>query len=100
MSAAKEFTATDYIQHHLTFFRVPAGEDGFWTLNVDTVVTSVLLGFLGLGLIWWVVRGATSGVPNRRQAFVELLIEFVDDQVKGLFHHGDRNKFKIGRAHV
>ena len=93
MSAAKEFTATDYIQHHLTFFRVPAGDDGFWTLNVDTVVTSVLLGFLGLGLIWWVVRGATSGVPNRRQAFVELLIEFVDDQVKGLFHHGDRNKF-------
>jgi len=44
-------------------------------------------------LIWWVVRGATSGVPNRRQAFVELLIEFVDEQVKGLFHHGDRNKF-------
>jgi F-type H+-transporting ATPase subunit a len=48
---------------------------------------------LGLGLIWWVVRGATPGVPNKRQAFVELLIEFVDEQAKGIFHHGDRNRF-------
>jgi F-type H+-transporting ATPase subunit a len=40
-----------------------------------------------------VVRGATSGVPNKRQAFVELLIGFVDDQVKGIFQHGDRNRF-------
>jgi len=93
MTAGKEFNATDYIQHHLSFFRAPLGEGEFWTLNVDTVVTSVVLGVLGLGLIWSVVRGATSGVPNRRQAFVELLIEFVDEQVKGLFHHGDRNKF-------
>ena len=92
MAPGKEFNATDYIDHHLTFFR-PVGEGGFWTLNVDTVVTSILLGFVGLGLVWWVLRGATSGVPNRRQAFVELLIEFVDNQVKGLFHHGDRNKF-------
>jgi F-type H+-transporting ATPase subunit a len=38
------------------------------------------------------VRGATSGVPSRRQAFVELAIEFVDDQVKGIFH-GDRHAF-------
>ncbi len=43
--------------------------------------------------LWWIVRGATSGVPNRRQAFVELAFEFVDEQVKGIFHHGDRNRF-------
>jgi F-type H+-transporting ATPase subunit a len=53
----------------------------------------VLLGFVGLGFLWWVVRGATAGVPNKRQAFVELLIQFIDDQVKGIFHHGDRNRF-------
>jgi F-type H+-transporting ATPase subunit a len=53
----------------------------------------VLLGVIGLGFLWWVVRGATAGVPNKRQAFVELLIEFIDDQVKGIFHHGDRNRF-------
>jgi F-type H+-transporting ATPase subunit a len=32
-------------------------------------------------------------VPNKRQAFVELLFDFIDDQVKGIFHHGDRNRF-------
>ena len=93
MAAGKELTPSGYIQHHLTFHRAPLGEGDFWMLNVDTVVTSVLLGVIGLGLIWWVVRGATSGVPDKRQAFVELLIEFVDDQVKGIFHHGDRNRF-------
>jgi F-type H+-transporting ATPase subunit a len=37
-----------------------------------------------------VVRGATAGVPGKRQAFVELAVNFVDDQVKGIFH-GDRS---------
>jgi len=74
-------------------FSKPIGDGGFWTLHLDSLLVSVLLGFVGMGLIWWVVRGATAGVPNRRQAFVELLIEFIDDQVKGIFHHGDRNKF-------
>jgi len=93
MAAGKEFNATDYIQHHLTFLTEPAGEGGFWALNVDSVVTAALVGVLGFGFFWWVVRGATSGVPNRRQAFVELAFEFIDDQVKGIFHHGDRNRF-------
>jgi F-type H+-transporting ATPase subunit a len=93
MAAGKEFNATDYIQHHLTFLTRPAGEGGFWALNVDSLVTAALLGVLGLGVMWWIVRGATSGVPNRRQAFVELAFEFVDEQVKGIFHHGDRNRF-------
>jgi F-type H+-transporting ATPase subunit a len=93
MTAAKEFDTTEYIAHHLTFFNTPVGDGDFWTLNVDTVVTSVVLGILGLGLIWWVVRGATAGVPGKRQAFVELLFDFVDEQVKNLFQHGDRNQF-------
>ena len=93
MAAGKELTPSEYIQHHLTFLEKPVGEGGFWTINVDSVITALLLGVLALGFLWWVVRGATSGVPGKRQAFVELLIEFVDDQVKGIFHHGDRNRF-------
>jgi len=89
----KEFNATDYIQHHLTFFTHPVGEGGFWALNVDSMLTAVIVGMLGMGLVWWVVRGAVSGVPNRRQAFVELAFEFVDDQVKGIFHHEGRDRF-------
>jgi F-type H+-transporting ATPase subunit a len=93
MAAGKELTPSEYIQHHLTFFEKPIGDGGFWTINVDSLVTAALLGVLALGFLYWVVRGATSGVPGKRQAFVELLIEFVDDQVKGIFHHGDRNRF-------
>jgi F-type H+-transporting ATPase subunit a len=93
MASSNTLTPSEYIQHHLTFLTKPVGDGGFWSINVDSVVTSVLLGVVGLGFIWWVVRGATVGVPGRRQAFVEWLISFVDDQVKGIFHHGDRNRF-------
>ena len=93
MAAGTELTPASYIQHHLTFFEKPVGEGGFWTLHVDSLVTAALLGVIGIGSIWWVVRGATSGIPNKPQAFVELLVGFVDDQVKGIFQRGDRNKF-------
>ena len=84
--AAAELTPTSYIGHHLTNRTVPLGEDTFWTLNLDTLATAVVLGVIGFGFLWWVVRGATSGVPGKRQAFVELLVDFVDEQVKGIFH--------------
>src|SRR5437016_7260679 len=90
MAAEHELTPSSYIGHHLTFLQHPVGEGSFWTLNVDSLVTAVLLGVVGLGLLWWVVRGATSGVPGKRQAFVELAVGFVDEQVKGIFH-GDRS---------
>ncbi|HEX5757431.1 MAG TPA: F0F1 ATP synthase subunit A [Arenimonas sp.] len=93
MAAGTELTPSQYIQHHLTFLTKPVGDGGFWSLNVDSLLTSVLLGVVGLGLIWLVVRSATPGVPGKRQAFIELLFEFIDDQVKGIFHHGDRNRF-------
>ena len=86
MAAGSELNPTEYIGHHLTHDAKPfLGDGGFWTLHVDSLSVSILLGFVGLGFIWWVVRGATSGVPNRRQAFVELLIGFIDDQAKGIF---------------
>ena len=93
MAAGKELNATDYISHHLTFFTKPVGDGAFWTLNVDSLVVAVLTGIVGIGFLWWVVRGATSGVPNKRQAFVELTFDFITDQAKSIFHHGDLNKF-------
>ncbi len=93
MATGKELTPTEYIGHHLTHGVHKIGDGGFWTLNFDSIAVAILLGFVGIGSIWWVVRGATSGVPNKRQAFVELLFTFVDDQVKSIFRHGDRNSF-------
>ena len=89
MAAEQELTPTSYIGHHLSFLQHPVGEGSFWTLNVDSFVTAVLLGVVSLGFLWWVVRGATSGVPGKRQAFVELAFDFVDNQAKDIFH-GDR----------
>ena len=91
MAAEHELDATSYIQHHLTFLAQPVSEQGgFWTIHYDTIVTSVIVGVLVLGFIWLVTRRATSGVPSKTQAFVELTVEFVNDQVKSLFHHDYR----------
>ncbi|MGB5081827.1 MAG: F0F1 ATP synthase subunit A [Burkholderiales bacterium] len=90
MAAEQSMTPTSYIGHHLSFFQHPVGQGSFWTLNVDSLLTGAVLGIISLGLLWWVVRGATAGVPGKRQAFVELACEFVDDQAKSMFH-GDRS---------
>lgn len=89
--STETLTPTGYINHHLAYFTKSVGDGAFWTLNIDTLVTSAFLGIVAFSLLWWVVRGATSGVPSRRQAFVELAFEFVDDQAKSIFH-GDRHK--------
>jgi F-type H+-transporting ATPase subunit a len=87
---AQELTPTSYIGHHLTNRTVSLGDSPFWTLHVDTLVTSAVLGVIIFGFLWLVVRGATAGVPGKRQAFVELAVGFIDDQVKGIFH-GNRS---------
>ena len=84
--AASYDSPSEYIQHHLTFLTKPVGEGTFWMINVDTVVTSLILGFIGLGFLWLVTRKATSGVPSKTQAFVELAVGFVNDQVKSIYH--------------
>jgi F-type H+-transporting ATPase subunit a len=90
--AAEHLTPSEYIGHHLTFFEKPIGDGGFWTLNLDTLIVSAVLGVVSLGFFWWIVKGATAGVPSKRQAFAEICFEFIDGQVKGVFH-GDRSKF-------
>ena len=90
--AENALTPSEYIQHHLSFNTHSVGEGSFWTLNVDSLVMSVVLGVLVMGLIWLVARKATSGVPSKGQAFVELIFSFVDEQVKNIFH-GDRHSF-------
>ena len=86
MAEEQGLNATSYIQHHLSFKAEAVGNGALGTLHVDSLVTGLILGVVATAMLWWIVRGATSGVPNKRQAFVELLFSFVDDQVKGIFH--------------
>ena len=76
-------TSTEYIVHHLTNLSV--GE-GFWTIHLDTMIVSGLLGlvaFLGMLLV---ARKATSHSPTRMQNFIEMVFTMVNDQVKDTFH--------------
>jgi len=75
--------ATGYIVHHLT--SLSAGH-GFWTLHLDTLFFSAVLGGVFVGLFKRAAENATSGVPGALQNFAELLVEFVDTQVKDSFH--------------
>jgi F-type H+-transporting ATPase subunit a len=76
-------TGSEYIVHHLG--NLQHGQ-GFWTLNVDSIFFSVLLGLLFTGSFWLAARKATTGVPGRFQSFVETVVEFVDSQVRDSFH--------------
>ncbi len=90
MASEPQGGLTEYIQHHLTFLSSPhVSKNGFWTLHVDSITVSLVLGAMFSLWFWMKARKATAGVPGRGQAFVELVLEFVDGQVKDVFH-GDR----------
>ena len=80
---ASEGGATGYIVHHLTPLTV--GE-GFWTLHLDTLFFSSVLGAVFILFFKTVAEKVTTGVPGFAQNFAEMLIEFVDQQVKDTFH--------------
>jgi F-type H+-transporting ATPase subunit a len=84
--AASYDSPTEYIAHHLTFLTQPAKSGGFWSFNVDTIVTSLLLGVLTFGFMWLVTRKVSTGVPSKVQAFVELSVDFVNEQVKSIYN--------------
>lgn len=76
-------TPNDYIAHHLVNLHVG---HGFWTLHVDTLIMSGLIGSLVFGLMYYVARRAKPGVPGKLQAFVEIVLGMVNQQVKDTFH--------------
>jgi len=78
---------SEYVQHHLTHRKMAIGDvGGFWHVHLDSLVMSIGLGALTMLLFWLVARRATAGVPGKVQAFVEIVIEFIDGQVKDVFN--------------
>jgi len=73
----------EYISHHLV--NLQYGE-GFWTYNVDSLFFSVLLGLVFVVSFFLAARKATAGVPGKFQLFCEVLIDFIDAQVRDSFH--------------
>jgi len=88
-------TAGEYIGHHLTHLQTAkqSGVIDMSVFNMDSLFWAVLLGVLGLFVMWRVARSVTSGVPGRMQAAVEILLEMVDTQAKGIIHNAESRKF-------
>lgn len=98
-------SGTEYVSHHLGFLTYgkidghwgfahtpeEATQMGFWAINVDTMLISMILGVLFMAFYYLVSRKVTSGVPGGVQNFVEMIVEFVIDSVDGAFHA--KNKF-------
>ena len=88
-------TAGEYIVHHLTFLQNHPAKNvvDFSVFNWDSLFWSISLGIVTCLLLWKAARKATAGVPGRFQAAVEILVEMVDSQAKGIVHNAQSRKF-------
>lgn len=88
-------TSQEYIGHHLyhlqfdlSTFSLVGSENisSFWVLNVDSMFFSILLAVLFLLIFGRLATVATYEAPTKLQVFIELVILFIDDNVKDMFH--------------
>lgn len=88
-------TAGEYITHHLEHLtNVKQGFIvDFSVINYDSIFIALVLGLLGVWVLHRAAKNATSGVPGRFQAAVELLVEMVDGQAKANIHNAESRKF-------
>ena len=91
---SEPLTPTAYIAEHLQNLNNIGGPQtsiiDFSVINLDTVFWTLAMGLLTLGLLLIAARRASSGVPGRFQALVEMLVEMVETQSKSIVH-GDRS---------
>ena len=95
MATAHAPTASEYIVHHLTFLtnKKQVGLVDWSVLHLDSLFFSIGLGLLGVFLMARLAARATSGVPGRFQAAVEIIVEMVADQAKGIVHSPKSREF-------
>lgn len=88
-------TAGEYIVHHLQHLqnKKQSAVVDFSVFNFDSLFFAILLGVLGCWFLHAAAKRATSGVPGRFQAAVEILVEMVDTQAKGIVHNAQSRKF-------
>lgn len=90
----EQLSAGDYIIHHLTFWQNKPSNAvaDFSVYHIDSIFFSALLAALTFLFLWRAARKATSGVPGRFQAAVEILVEMVDAQARGIVHNAQSRK--------
>jgi F-type H+-transporting ATPase subunit a len=87
-------TAGEYIVHHLHHLqnKKQTAVVDFSVFNLDSIFWAITIGVIASWLLWRAARTATSGVPGRFQAAVEILVEMVDTQAKGIVHNATSRK--------
>ena len=87
-------SAGEYIIHHLQHLQnqKQTAVVDFSVINLDSVFFTVVLGVLACWVLWLAARKATAGVPGRFQAGVEMLVEMVENQAKGIVHNANSRK--------
>ena len=95
-SSEKALTAGDYIGHHLIHWQNKDVKQSslvdFSYFNIDTIFWAITLGVIGCFVMWRVAKSVHSGVPGRLQAAVEMLLEMVDNQAKGIVKNAESRK--------
>jgi F-type H+-transporting ATPase subunit a len=90
-------TASEYVVHHLTHLNTTGHAQknivDWSVINLDTMFYSITIGLVTVFLLWLAARKATSGVPGRFQGAVEILVDMVADQAKGIVHSAESRKF-------
>ena len=99
--ASGELTSSAYIKHHLqnlTFGKFPDGhwgfahtsqeaaDMGFMAVHVDTLGFSFVLGALFLFFFARAAKKASIEAPSGFQNFVESIVDFIDENVRGSFN--------------
>jgi len=88
-------SAGEYIIHHLTHLQnkhqtAPAD---FSVINFDSLFFSITLGIVVCWVLYRAAKKATPGVPGRFQAAIEILVEMVEGQARGIVHNAQSRKF-------
>ena len=113
MASGEGLTSNEYMQHHLqnlVYGKLPVGYEradghivehsewtfahspqeavdmGFWAFNVDTLGVSIFLGLIFSFVFYRVAKKASTGVPSGFTNFIEMCVEFVNTNVKEIFH--------------
>ena len=60
---------------------------GFWSINVDSMAWSIVLGLLFALFFRRAAASATAGVPGGLQNFVEMIVEFINETTDSIFQH-------------
>ena len=117
-AAGQEKTVSDYIVHHLTnltYGKLPEGFErhdgqtvgtggewafahgaeeisamGFNAVHVDSLAWSIGLGIIFCALFRWVAVRASATTPSGLINFIEMVVEFIDNQVKDTFHGSNK----------